>query len=109
MPGFDRRGPAGTGPMTGWGRGFCGSYGGRGGRRAFGARFGRGGRGMRWRQGFQASGPPQWGWKNPWQEGRHRGVQEAEYQPPYSREEEVAMLREQPVALKSELAARRES
>jgi hypothetical protein len=30
MPGFDRSGPAGGGPMTGWGRGYCasrGSYG----------------------------------------------------------------------------------
>jgi len=23
MPGFDRTGPRGTGPMTGWGRGLC--------------------------------------------------------------------------------------
>ncbi len=24
MPAFDGRGPAGMGPMTGWGRGYCG-------------------------------------------------------------------------------------
>jgi hypothetical protein len=27
MPGFDGTGPAGMGPMTGGGRGFCGPYG----------------------------------------------------------------------------------
>jgi hypothetical protein len=26
MPGFDRTGPMGGGPMTGWGRGYCGGY-----------------------------------------------------------------------------------
>jgi len=26
MPGFDRTGPLGSGPRTGWGRGRCGSY-----------------------------------------------------------------------------------
>lgn len=41
MPGFDRTGPRGAGPRTGWGRGPCG------GGRAFGWGFGRGfGRGF---------------------------------------------------------------
>jgi Family of unknown function (DUF5320) len=30
MPGFDRRGPMGAGPRTGWGLGRCGNYAGRG-------------------------------------------------------------------------------
>jgi len=30
MPGFDGTGPAGMGPMTGGGRGFCSPWGGRG-------------------------------------------------------------------------------
>ncbi len=44
MPGFDRTGPGGMGPMTGGGRGFCASPGGVG-RSPAGGRtfFGRGG------------------------------------------------------------------
>lgn len=44
MPGFDRTGPRGEGPMTGRGLGPCGR--GRGFRRGFGRGFGRG-RGFR--------------------------------------------------------------
>ena len=61
MPGGDR-----TGPMTGWGRGFCGEpeeprfarggYGGRG--RDFGR--GGGGGGWGWRNRFWATGTPGW-------------------------------------------------
>jgi len=62
MPGYDRTGPAGAGPMTGWGRGRCrgaapdamGPVGrgfGRGG--GFGRRGG--GRGWGWRAGWTAS------------------------------------------------------
>ena len=60
MPGFDRTGPLGLGPRTGWGLGPCGGgrAWGRGGRgrwfgRFFGGfrnRFGGGGRG--WGSGF---------------------------------------------------------
>jgi hypothetical protein len=42
MPGFDRTGPMGRGPRSGWGRGLCGTYTGQG--PAFGGRgrgFGR--------------------------------------------------------------------
>jgi len=47
MPGRDRRGPMGMGPMTGRGAGFCG------GGRAFGGVFGRGmGRGMGFGRGM---------------------------------------------------------
>ncbi len=50
MPGFDGGGPAGEGPMTGWGRGYCNpgnaGYGGPVPRRGYGGMgFGRGFRG----------------------------------------------------------------
>jgi hypothetical protein len=65
MPGFDRTGPLGMGPMTGGGRGLCGSRSGRmGGYRGFGMGFrgfsppwpyigrGRGGYARCWYPGF---------------------------------------------------------
>ena len=56
MPGFDRTGPMGSGPATGWGRGDCGAgvaisaRTGRGFGRGFGPGYGRGG----FRRGFGA-------------------------------------------------------
>jgi hypothetical protein len=70
MPGGDRTGPHGAGPMTGRGAGFCAGYGapeygapGFGGGRGFGrsrgfAGGGQGGRG--WRNRFYATGVPRW-------------------------------------------------
>lgn len=60
MPGGDGTGPAGMGPMTGGGRGFCSPQ-----RRfsGFGARqnFGKGGNGGRgWRNWFRATGLNRW-------------------------------------------------
>ena len=63
MPGFDRTGPRGMGPMTGGGRGLCGTRGGRTGEyRGFGFRGfsppwpyigrGRGGYARCWSPGF---------------------------------------------------------
>ena len=63
MPGFDRTGPRGMGPMTGGGRGLCGTRGGRmGGYSGFGFRGasppwpyvgrGRGGYARCWYPGF---------------------------------------------------------
>lgn len=43
MPRLDGTGPWGAGPMTGWGRGLCGSGGGAG--------YARGGRGLGFRRG----------------------------------------------------------
>ncbi len=89
MPGGDRTGPMGEGPMTGRGMGYCGAYGAPGygsgfgggpwarGRGRFGpggggGRGGRGGRGYRY--GYHATGlpgwarggyPPQFGWPIP--------------------------------------------
>lgn len=62
MPGGDRTGPWGEGPMTGRGMGFCrGAWGGGsdagqyGAPRAFGGGWGRG-----WRRCFNATGLPGW-------------------------------------------------
>jgi len=66
MPGGDRTGPAGLGPMTGRGAGYCAGYNapgyasgsGRGLGRGRGF-FGRGG-GRGWRHWFHATGLPRW-------------------------------------------------
>ena len=73
MPGGDRTGPAGAGPRTGRGMGYCSGYnwagyanpapGFRGG---FG--FGRGGGGRGWRNRFYATGVPGWAVPTPEQE-----------------------------------------
>ncbi len=69
MPRFDGTGPAGAGPMTGWGRGYCGT----GFDRASGPGFGHGqGGGMGYGHGFgrgRGMGPgfgrgPGCGWYN---------------------------------------------
>ena len=103
MPGGDRTGPTGRGPMTGRAAGYCAGYGMPGymnpsGGRFFGRGFwggGRGGgRGRGWRNRFYATGQPGWarsGWVPAW-----------EY-PPYpmyggpdmSREQELEMLKAQ--------------
>jgi hypothetical protein len=81
MPGGDRTGPMGRGPMTGRGAGYGGGYGvpgymnpipGRGFGFGFGrGRGGRGGGGRGWRHWFAATGLPGWlrpGW---WAEAPH--------------------------------------
>ena len=68
MPGGDRTGPMGMGPMTGRGAGYCAGYGAPGfvsGGRGFGG--GGRGRGRGWRNWFYATGVPgwqraSWGW-----------------------------------------------
>ncbi|MEJ2596728.1 MAG: DUF5320 domain-containing protein [Anaerolineales bacterium] len=67
MPGGDRTGPQGLGPMTGRGAGYCGGYDRPGfaspvpgyGRR-FGGRFGGWGGGRGWRHWYHATGLPAW-------------------------------------------------
>ncbi|MEA3420415.1 MAG: DUF5320 domain-containing protein [Acidobacteriota bacterium] len=63
MPLGDRTGPAGMGPMTGRGMGYCAGYGVPGymnpGFGRFGAWGGRGG-GRGWRNWYYASGQPGW-------------------------------------------------
>ena len=77
MPGGDRTGPYGQGPMTGRAAGYCAGYGapgyanpipggGRGGGWGGGRGFGGGGRG--WRHQYYATGLPGWargGWYGP--------------------------------------------
>lgn len=66
MPGGDRTGPAGMGPMTGRGAGVCAGYAVAGamnpvGGRCFGGMGrGRGGGGRGWRHQFYATGVPGW-------------------------------------------------
>lgn len=63
MPGGDRTGPMGMGPMTGRGAGYCAGYGAAGfvNRMFGGAFFGRGrGGGRGWRNMFYATGLPGW-------------------------------------------------
>jgi hypothetical protein len=55
MPGFDRTGPAGYGPMTGGGRGYCAPGNAGMPRRGFGGGYGRG-RGRGYGRGLAAGG-----------------------------------------------------
>lgn len=93
MPGGDRTGPLGEGPMTGKGFGYCGGFDdpGYGYTRPFFGRgfgFGRGrGRGMRRGMGF----------------GQRRGAPVYLYDAPYSRENEAEMLRQQAKQLEDSL------
>ena len=104
MPGGDRTGPAGWGPMTGRGAGFCPGYPvpgfanpawGRGGGRGFGhGGFGGGGGGWRHRHGYHAAGMP--GWQRAWMGG-------VPYAPPFPVSFGPVMTREQELeALKSQ-------
>ncbi|MBN1501374.1 MAG: DUF5320 domain-containing protein [Spirochaetes bacterium] len=56
MPGFNRTGPLGQGPMTGRGMGMCGGNAGAGSNRGFGRMFSAWGRGCRGRGGFNYMG-----------------------------------------------------
>jgi hypothetical protein len=107
MPAGDGTGPAGMGPMTGWGMGYCGGYDapgwaypgfGRG--RGYGGRMGRGGGGWGWRHQFYATGLPRW--------ARWGARPIAAYGGPYaapSRENEIEMLKGEAEWLKEQLDA----
>ena len=94
MPGFDRTGPSGMGPMTGGGRGYCNpSQAAYGPAPAWGRRLGRGrGFGGGYGRGFG-------GWYGP--------AYNAPYGSPYNMnpEDEVNMLKGEADAVKSELDA----
>ena len=100
MPGFDGTGPAGAGPMTGGGRGYCSAGTSYGFERpwsrrgvGFGYKRGRGYRHMYWETGL-----PRW--------RRGRPDLGKPYQDPgYSRDYEISMLKEQSEMLKNELNA----
>jgi hypothetical protein len=69
MPGRDRTGPLGTGPMFGRGMGYCGSYSQAGFANSIpGFRNGFGFRGRGWRRGFFAADIPSWRAPTPEQE-----------------------------------------
>ena len=79
MPAFDGTGPGGMGPMTGWGRGYCGPYPVDDGRApvsgpAYGApAYGRGfgyGSGFRRGRGFGRGFGPRTGWGRGFGRGR---------------------------------------
>lgn len=94
MPGFDGTGPMGTGPLTGYGRGYCLGYAGAG--MNFLPRLGAGGgRGRRCR--YYAAGLPRWA-------GRGREMsQGAVYVPPAGEKAELELLKEQVVNLENAL------
>lgn len=106
MPFGDRTGPAGLGPRTGRGAGFCGGFGVPGSlNRAGGFGFfggGRGGGGRGWRNCFYATGLTGWqrafGW--PWGVG---GASGPLYAVP-AREEELGALKDQAGYFESALA-----
>lgn len=98
MPGFDGTGPAGMGPMTGGGRGYCARpvYGGMPmpfGRGFYGRGGGRGRRNM-----YYATGLPGWA-----RAGYGYPSYGFGYGPDLSREEESEMLKEEAESLKEEL------
>lgn len=67
MPGGDKTGPLGMGPLTGRGAGYCRGYGmpgyaNRWGAAGWGGGYGRGGYGRGWRNRWFATGVPGWAW-----------------------------------------------
>ena len=100
MPGFDRSGPQGMGPMTGGARGLCNSRRRDPVGRDLGSQF-RGGRG-RPRGNRNMSGVPG-------RSGGRRlspmGFQNDSFDAPYDRDQEMGFLKEQATALRQELKA----
>jgi hypothetical protein len=100
MPGFDGTGPAGSGAMTGGGRGYCsfaGSYNFGRPRLRQGAGFGYG-RGRGYRHIFWETGLPRWARGGPSMWNQYSGS-------PVSRKSEIAMLKGEAEALKEDLYA----
>lgn len=100
MPWGDRTGPAGRGPMTGRGLGYCAGYDMPGYMNPAGG-FGRGtarGRGRGWRHRHYAAAMPGWGYgyPAPWQAA-------PAYWGPPTREQELDMLNAQAEALQGQL------
>ena len=102
MPRGDRTGPAGMGPMTGRGSGFCAGYSvpgfvnlawGRGGGGGWG-RGGRGGGGWRHRHGYYATGLADW--QRAWiADPAYAPLFPAPFGPMVTKEQEVAALKNQ--------------
>ncbi len=109
MPGGDRTGPMGVGPMTGRGAGYCAGYnapgfmnpvGGRGYARS-GRGFAGGGRG--WRNRYFATGVPGWGMAENFPAAAP--VVPAAYPPVSTPEQERDALKQQAQYLSSSLDA----
>ena len=110
MPGGDKRGPRGQGPMTGRGAGYCAGFDGPG----FMAGDAPRGEGYGWGRGFggrgRGRGGPGFGQGRGW--GFHRGPRPAVDVPyvaspagdGYTMGEELALLREQLKALEDRIA-----
>lgn len=99
MPGFDRTGPRGEGPMTGGARGYCNPD-----NAGYGSAYGRG-YGLGWGRGYRGGfGGPRMGRGRDY--GR-QGVYGPAYAPPYamSREEEINMLKDQADMINADLNA----
>ncbi|MFH1929298.1 MAG: DUF5320 domain-containing protein [Chloroflexota bacterium] len=110
MPGGDRTGPMGMGPMTGRAAGYCAGYDAYGYAnpvpgRGFGlglgggwrGRGGWGGGGRGWRRGFYATGLPGWlrfGYGPAWDQPMYAAPY-APYAPEVTREQEIEALRGQ--------------
>ena len=98
MPGFDGTGPMGMGSMTGGARGFCNPY---------GRSFGRGGiapwsgwargRGRGYRHMYWATGRPGWMRFGP------ADYESTPFPAPYTKDQEVAFLKDQAIGLEEEL------
>jgi len=105
MPGGDRTGPRGMGPMTGRGMGYCTGYDVPGyvnPATGFGLGRGRGwwGGGRGWRHWYYATGLPRWartGYAPAWAYGP--------YMQPMTDEQETEQLKNQAEALRRELDA----
>ncbi len=104
MPGGDRRGPNGYGPMTGRGAGYCSGYSvpgyASGGRGRVGYGFGRGfrGGGRQWR----GAGYGRWGAPDYYGAPAYAPVPVQPY-PELRPEDEVRMLRDQARAMQKEV------
>ena len=99
MPGFDRKGPMGMGPMTGGARGMCSSRRRNPVGKNLGSQF-RGGRGNP--RGNRNTGAPGRSW---WQRLTPMGFQNDSFDQPYGRDQEMGYLKEQATALRQELKA----
>jgi len=121
MPGGDRTGPMGLGPMTGRAAGYCAGYPVPGymnpipGRGGFGRGFGFG-HGRGWRHWYWATGLPGWartaygfpafgGWLNPYYYGVPYGNP---YAPQVTPQQEADMLKKQVKAMQDEINAMNE-
>lgn len=106
MPYGDGTGPAGMGPMTGRGAGFCAGYSMPGylNRYPGGAWFGRrGGRG--WRNSYYATGIPGWARARMGYPAWGGGVAPDPYAPELTPDKEVEMLKNQAQMMQDEMSA----